>query len=346
MAHPFKHHETAPMITLAWGKALSPIVSAMIVGEPALAPRITLAPRRVIHSLAAYIHHALDARHDIEQIAEEIAAQDVRVLLSRAVMNPHRRLYRMLDRLGPTALEMTFYRRLNEVLHGPAADLLLDVNEVNETHLKLVTKIIADPVLLAARKAIGWSQIDLQQLQHILKYLRVTRLSNDIEKLPTGAGWKSILRRIGSDLGRARAPRASFAMPVGWRQIEDVAGLWRVGTTLGNCVSSFRSGGEGYVEQLIAGDAVYLARDIEPIMLACIRRVGPNLWTLGETTTSTRGSDIMEAREALRTGLTIAIAETGGALLDHSPLTAMQAIAWRAEGGVENLEDDLDDMAA
>jgi hypothetical protein len=345
MAHPFEHRETAPMIALVWGRTLAPIVSAMIVAQPGLAPRIVLAPRRVIHSVAAYIHHAL-TDWDIQQIAREIEAQDVRLLLSRAVMNPHPRLYRMLDRVGPTALDLTFYQRLNDVLNGPAADLLLDVDEVTETHLKLATKIIADPVLLAARKAIGWSQGDLTHLQHLLKYLRVTGLSNDIEKLPTGAGWKSILRRISSDMGRARAPRASFAVPVGWRQIEDVAGLWLVGTTLGNCVSSFRSGGEGYVAQLVSGAAVYLAHDIEPVMLACIRNVGPNLWTLGETTTSRPGSDIMVAREALRTGLTIAIAETGGALLDHSPVTAMQAIASRTEGGVENLEDDLDEMAA
>jgi hypothetical protein len=347
MAHPFKHHETAPMIALVWGITLAPIVSALIVDQPDLAPRIVLAPGRVIHSLAAYIHHALDSEHDIEQIGREIAAQDVRVLLSCALTNPHRRLYRMLDRLGPTALDITFYRRLNEVLHGPAADLLLDVDEITETHLRLAIQIIADPVLLAARKAIKWSQIDLQHLQHILKYLRVTGLSDAIEKLPTGGGWKAILRRVNRDLGRARAPRASFAAPPGWRQIEDVAGLWRVGTLLGNCVASFRSGGEGYVEQLVSGDAVYLAHDDVPVMLACVRNVGPNLWVLGETTTARIGSDIMKARDALRTGLTIAIAETGGALLDHSPLSAMQAIAWRTEGGVgEDFEDDVADAAA
>jgi hypothetical protein len=345
MAHPFKHQETAPMIALAWGDILAPIVATLIVDRPSLAPRLVLAPRRVVHALAAYIHHAI-AEQDIQQIAREIETQDVRALLSDAVASPHPRLYRTLDRVGPTALDLTFYRHLNDVLHGPAADLLLDGDEVTGMHLKLVTQIIADPVLLAARKAIGWSQVDLQHLQHILKYLRVTGLSNAIEKLPTRAGWKAILRRISSDMGRARAPRASFPTPAGWRQIEDVAGLWQVGTALGNCVASFRSGAEGYIEQLIAGQAVYLAHDNEPAMLACVRNVGPNLWILGETTTARIGSDIMKARDALRAGLITAIAETGGALLDHSPLSAMQAIAWRTEGGVgEDLEDDLDDVA-
>jgi hypothetical protein len=205
-------------------------------------------------------------------------------------------------------------------------------------------QIIADPVVLAARKVLGWSQVDLQHLQHVLKYLRMTGLSDDIEKLPTGAGWKAILRRISSDMGRARAPRASFAAPAGWRQIEDVAGLWRIGRALGNCEASFRSGGGGYIGQLVSGDAVYLAHD-EPAMLACVRDVGPNLWMLGETTTSRRGSDIMKTREALRAGQITAIAEKGGALLDHSPLSVMQAIACRTEGSAEDLEDDLDDAA-
>jgi hypothetical protein len=83
---------------------------------------------------------------------------------------------------------------------------LLDVDEIIETHLKLASQIIADPVLLAARKAIAWSQVDLQHLQHVLKSLRATGLSDEIEKLPEGAGWKAILRRISNDMGRARAP--------------------------------------------------------------------------------------------------------------------------------------------
>ena len=344
MAHPFMHHETAPMISLVWGQNLASVVAALIVDHPGLAARIALAPRRVVHALAAYIQHALGEQHDIKQIASEIERRDVRALLSDAVMNPHPRFYRMLDRLGPTVVDMATYRRLNDVLHGAAADLLLDADEVTDEHLRVLTQIVADPVLLAARKALMWSGADLQNLQHALAYLRVTGLSDDIEKLPPGAGWKAILRRISSDLGRARAPKVSFAAPAGWRQIEDVAGLWRIGTALGNCVSSFRSGGEGHIEQLINGDAVYLARDDEPVMLACIKKVGPNLWTLSETTTARHGSDIMQAREALRADLIIAIAETGGSLLDHAPLSAMRSISWRTQRAGHGADLDLDDL--
>jgi hypothetical protein len=346
MAHPFRHHqETAPMITLVWGENLAPVVAALIVDWPNLARRMVLAPRRVVHALAAYIHHALESQYDTAKIAREIGTRDVRALLSEAIPNPHPRFYRMLDRLGPTALNVTTYQCLNDVLHGPAADLLLDAYEVTDSHLNVVTQIVADPVLLAARKAIGWSEPDLRHLQHALTYLRAKGLSDDIEKLPPGAGWKSVLRRISSDLGRARAPRAGFEAPTGWRQVEDVAGLWQVGTALGNCVSSLRSGGDAYIEGLIGGHVVYLAHNDEPVMLACVRTVGPNLWTLGETTTSRTGSDIMRAREGLRTGLIKAIAETGGTLLDQSPLSAIQSIVWRAECGAGDDPDNLDEVA-
>ena len=333
------------MIAEVWGDNLGPVVADLIVEQPRLAARLVLAPRRVVHALAAYLCHAVVAQQDSAQIASEIERQDVRVLLSYAIPKPHPRLYRMLDRLGPIALELAVYGRLNKVLHGPAADLLLDAEEITDNDLRVVTKIVADPVLLAARKAIRWSATDLQHLQLALAYLRAKGLSHDIETLPPGAGWKAILRRISGDLGRAQAPAASFAVPEGWRQIEDVAGLWQIGTALGNCVSSLRSGGEGHVEQLIDGEAIYLVHDAEPLMLASVRRVGPNLWTLAETTTSRPGSDIMAARDALRSDLSKAIAETGGALLDQSPMSAIRSIAWRvSQRGNDDL-DELDDVA-
>jgi hypothetical protein len=333
------------MIALVWGKSLASVVSALIVDRPSLAPRLVLAPRRVVHALAAYVHHAVETQYDIQQIAREIEQQDVRALLACAIPNPHPRLCRMLDRLGPAALDMSVYQRLNAVLHGPAADLLLDADEITDSRLNVVTQIVADPVLLAARKAIGWSAADLQYLQLSLAYLRAKGLANDIEKLPPGSGWRAVLRRISSDLGRARAPKLGFEAPAGWRHVADVADLWRVGTALGNCAASIRSGGEGYVDQLITGDAVYLARDAEPAMLACVRGVGPNLWTLAETTMSRTGSDVMKARQALHTDLMVSIAKTGGELLIQSPLSAIRSIAWRVEHDGDDDLDDLEDVA-
>jgi hypothetical protein len=329
------------MIALVWGEKLGPVVSALIRERPGLARRLVFAPRRVVHSVAAYVHHALVAEHGVEHIAREIDQQDVRALLSSAILTPHPRLYRTLERLGPTALALSAYRHLDEVLSGPAADLLAQGGEITENHLDIVDEIVGDPVLLAARKAIGWSVGNVETLQHALTYLRAVGLSRDIEALPPGSGWRAILRRISSDLGRGRGPGLPFALPAEWRHIESVADLWQVGGALGNCVASIRSGGEGYIDGLLNGDAVYLAR-IEPTMLACIRRVGPNLWMLAEKSISRPGSAEATAAEVLTAGLTASIIATGGQLLDQAPLSAIRNIAWRVERTAEN--DDLDDL--
>jgi len=142
-------------------------------------------------------------------------------------------------------------------------------------------------------------------------------------------------------LGRALAPNASFDVPAGWRQVQCVAELWSLGTAMGNCVASLSSGGDEHIEQLISGEAVYLAHDNEPIMLACVRKVGPKLWTLAETNTSRPGSSIMTTRKVLHASLTSNISKTGGALLDRSPIASMQSMAWRASRGADEELDDF-----
>jgi len=65
MAHPFgKSVETAPMIRATWGEALSPVIAAIIVARPHLGHRFALAPRRVMHALAASVSTALERNLD------------------------------------------------------------------------------------------------------------------------------------------------------------------------------------------------------------------------------------------------------------------------------------------
>ena len=126
MAHPFiKRDETAPMIACVWGSALSSTVAALIVERPPLGHRLALAQRRVVHGLSAYIHHALEQNLNASAIAAEIDVCDIRDLLTRAVPNVHPRLYGMLDRVGDKSMPLAFYRRANDLLQGPASDLLL-----------------------------------------------------------------------------------------------------------------------------------------------------------------------------------------------------------------------------
>ena len=76
MAHPFcKHTETAPMIAQAWGEQLAPAVAALILERPQLGQRLALAPRRVIHGLAAYIAHALEGGASAPDIAADVDTQ-------------------------------------------------------------------------------------------------------------------------------------------------------------------------------------------------------------------------------------------------------------------------------
>lgn len=330
------------MITHVWGE-IAPVVASLIVTRPTLAASLVLAPTRIVHVLGAYVQHAHAAQQPVNDIADALERQHVRDLLACAIPNAHSRLRGMLGRMGPTVFDLKVYARLSDLLHGPASDLIQTAVEITPARLELADQIVADPVLLAAHKAIGWTVSNLETLQHALTFLRTAGLANDIEALPPGSGWRAILRRISSDLGRARAPALPFAAPAGWRHIESVAGLWQAGTALGNCVANVGSGGEDYIADLISGDAAYLVYGAEPTMLARIRRVGPNLWVITEKSMSRAGSAESKATgSALTSGLTASIAATGGRLLDQAPMNAIRHIAWRAG---RTAEDDLDELA-
>ncbi len=76
-----------------------------------------------------------------------------------------------------------------------------------------------------------------------LAYLRVTGLALDIEKVPHGAGWRLVARRVSSDLGRAVAPPLPFRRPAGWQHVEILSDLFHLGQQLQkNCVASISNG--------------------------------------------------------------------------------------------------------
>ncbi len=204
------------MIACVWGPALSSTVAALIVERPRLGHRLALAQRRVVHGLSAYIHHALEQNLDPSAIAAEVDLRDIRDLLADAVPNVHPRLYGLFDRLGHQAMPYAFYCRMNNVLWGPASDLLLSSTEpVSESFLRIVETVVSDPVLLAFRTAIGRSTDSLIVVQSLVAFLRATGLSVDLEALPPGSGWRALARRIKSDLGRAIAPPLPFGCPNG-----------------------------------------------------------------------------------------------------------------------------------
>ena len=276
------------MLSQVWGSDLALHVATMIVQHPTLARRLSLAPRRDVHAVAAYIH-AHRGCHTVEQMADAIVEAHPRDLLAQTIIGLHPRLHRLMDRLGPTALPLRVYARLNETLHGPASDIVLETEAISDELRGMVEQIADDPTLIAARKAIGGSALALRRLQSALAYLRASGLACDIEALPAHAGWKAIMRRVANDIGRAKAPSIPFRAPDGWRWIPDVQCLWSTGKALENCVASLTSGSDHYVSDLISGNAAFFVSDDELMMLAHVRRVGPGLWTLAETTMEVSG---------------------------------------------------------
>ena len=346
MAHPFaKRTETAPMICATWGEVLAPAVAALIVERPPLGRRLALAPRRVLHAVAAFVTHALEQGASTTDIARDMDTRDVRELLRRAIPTAHPRLYGLLDRLGDQVRPLHVYQRTNRILCGPAGDLLLNSEAIDDGCLQIVEELVADPVLLAAQQAVGRSEGYIRQLRSALIYLRATGLAREIEQLPTGAGWRSIQRRVTADLGRAVAPSSPFRLPAGWRQVETLSDLLRWGRRLQNCVARIGGGGEHHLTQFVSGADLFFAHDGGPLALASVHNVGPTLWIIADMTIERSDARTSLSRQTLYVALSEAMVEVGHTLLDVAPASALHSIGWRAERAIDLGDDDLDDAA-
>lgn len=332
------------MIRATWGDMLAPTVAALIVERPHLGHRLALAPRRVLHALSAFIAHALEQGTSTSGIAADVDTLDIRDLLGRAIPAPHRRLYGLLDRVGEQARPLAFYRRTNSILCGPASSLLLSSEAVDESCLHVVEELVSEPVLLAAQKAVGRSTSNLRYLRTALAFLRASGLALDVERLPSGAGWRSIKRRLTSDLGRAVAPPLPFRCPSSWRHVEKLSDLFQLGQSFNNCIGGIGSGGTHHLMQFATGTAVFLASDGDPPALACVQNVGPSLWHIGETAIGGRRPGRTPILSKLHTALEKVLAEAGHKLLETSPASAFETIGWQANRAVD-LGDGLDDAA-
>lgn len=347
MAHPFtKHDETAPMIACVWGTALSPTVAALIVERQHLGHRFSLAPRRVLHALSAFISHALEQDMSASEIAADVDRRDIRDLLACAIPIVHPRLFKLLDRCGEHAKPLAFYKRINEFLHGPASSLLLESEIVDEACLQIVEELVAEPVLLAARRAIGRSQSNLRLLRSVIAFLRATGLSLDAEQLPAGSGWRSIQRRLSSDLGRGVAPPLPCRCPDGWRQVTKLSDLFKLGRDLENCVAGVGGGGEHHLVNFITGEEFFLVSDSAPPALTSVQSAGPTLWIISQMAVGRGRPETGLLLGELRTAMRAVLTEAGHTLLEITPTSAIQSISYRAERAVELGEDeDLDDAA-
>lgn len=347
MAHPFtSRNETAPMIRATWGEALAPTVAALIVERPPLGRRLALAPRRVLHALAAFVLRASEQGATTADIARDMDTHDVRELLRRAIPAAHPRLYGLLDRMGNQARPLHTYERTNRILCGPASDLLLGSEAIDDGCLRVVEELVSDRVLLAAQQAVERSESQLRQLRSALAYLRATGLARDIEQLPAGAGWRSIKRRITADLGRAVAPPLPFRCPAGWQYVATLSDLFDLGRQFGNCVNGLGGGGTHHLVNFVSGMEVFFANDGEPTALASVQNVGPCLWVLAETAFRRHQPGRSPLMGDLRVALGEVLAEAGHVLLEITPVSALQSVAWNAESNTALGEGDDDIDAA
>ena len=331
------------MLVMVFG-SLATTVASLIAIRPDLGRRLALAPPWIIHSVAAYIEFARNEEQSIDEIAADVATRHARDLLVMAVPNMHEHLATILGRIGDRVVDLAYYRRLNTVLRGPAASVILEAKEVRQSILQIAEWIAADPVMLAARHAIGLSEQDARALRLTLAYLRQNGLARDVETLPPNTGWRGIVRRISNDLGRAATVAPPFRLPPGWRAVGTLGDLWAVGRRMSNCVAGIRMTGNYHVRDIIGGKHVFITTTGEPIALATLRRVGENSWIVSEF--EVMGSGHAGRQATLTTELAAVAAECGHTFYDECPLSTIRSLAWRRDGNKGDLDgDDLEDVA-
>jgi hypothetical protein len=322
--------ETAPMLGV-W-RTLSPTVAKIIRCQPSLASRLSLAPQAAIHSIAAFLHHHVFDDVDIDLIAHEIFTREARDLLALAVPNVHARLYGLLPRIGSGTKSLIFYRDLNTEISQGAADVIFDAPSISLRTIRIARQIRADPVLLAARKAIGEDESRLRHLMSVLAMLRSLGLANHVERMPRGAGIQATVRRIKADLRAGKPPPVSFAVPAGWEQVKDVGQLVRIGELLQNCLAVYAADGTRHINSFLTGSCAYFVHNGSPTMLVSFSKLGPRTWSVGDFGSSGSVESEDEERDTMIIDFQASMAQSGDVLIGVDPFSALLELSYRARG--------------
>lgn len=319
--------EAAPMLRV-W-KRLAPTMARLIRSKPDLAGRICMAPENAIHSIAAFLQHRAGTEDD-DLLAHDIATREARDLLAEAVSDAHPRLYGLLRRIGPTTKSLNFYLDLNHELGQPAADILLEAPSISLRTIRIARQVRADPVLLAARHAIGEDDILLRHLASAFGLLRSLGVANHIERLPRGSGIPSAVRRIKLDFVQATAPAIPFELPPNWQSVRDVGQLIKIGEKLQNCLGHWAGDGARHVRAYLSGSSVFLTYTDSVTVLVSLDRLGQKLWSLGEFDSNSSTEDDCGIRQRLLNELRDCLVQTGDVLLVVDPFRSIVELGWRA----------------
>ena len=317
--------ERAPLLAF-WGEHLAPIVAGMVTARPSWGARLLLAPREAQHAIAAYLRQRMVAgagEADAHALAATVDGRHVRDLLREAVPETHPRLYTLLERCGPVALDLATYHAINRCLHGPLGGALLKRHLVVPSTVALVQRVMADPVLAACAETIIADEKPLANFEASLALLRAYGLAHDIKALQSGSGWRAAAARVANDLGRAQCPVAPFAVPSGWHQPRHWAEVKTIGRLAENCLGSPLAC-VGYVGPWISGRLVILCAE-DGTGLATVNAAGGGMWWLSEINLgpSVDWGEAFCREEALRNSLVQAVAASGGSLLDADPWSGL-----------------------
>lgn len=290
------------MIASVWPATLAGHVARLIARHPDLARRLALAPERTLHALGIWLYDAIAREIEDEAMAAMMIGTDARLLLAAALPNHSPDLPRALGRVGAQVKKARFYGDLNTVLSGPAAKALPREGQITAAHLRTACRIVefGTPLTHIAAVLAG-SDHRVNAAAGAVRYLRALGLARAIEETPPCSGWRSFASRLMDDLDAARSPITDFPVLPGWRLIETVADLRKVGHALRLCVAEFAYGSANYLQTFLGGRAAFVVSD-EHRTLALVSRFGDE-WVVTEASRRGNGPPPVQVRQALEDGL-------------------------------------------
>ena len=339
------HIECAPLL-LVFGP-LAGRVAGLVRVCPDILPRIVLAPRRAIHSIATFLYFAPEASLPDDDVADVIATRHPRDLLRAAFPNAPARLYRTLEKCGDRVHQQFFYFRLVSLSVTAVAEDVFACRHIDERQITIFEKWNdLDPVVQSCRGALGGVGYRGDALDLLVRFARAHRVlkAGDLAP-PEGAGLRAVVKRILKMIDRIQVS-PPFTLPPPLRVITSLGELRKTGFQFRNCL---RNPTEQWFE-FTEGRLTFVVSNA-PRLIASMRQVAPDAW-LVENVAGENNAYVDRTSKEL---LAAAIRRAGVRLWDESPYDAIRVLfndlARGAPGDfvdddVRELESALDEVLA
>jgi hypothetical protein len=331
--------ERAPLL-LVFGDELAGRMAALVRARPILIARLIFCPRQSVHSIAAFLYLAIDAKRPDAEVATIINESDPRDLLRAALPGCPPRLYRALDRAGDRVRQRAFYEKLGSVSRGLFGDALLNGGPLDNDRLSFYESLSnMDPEMASLHAVLPESRYEAEGVDALIKLIRSHGALHDGDlRLPMKAGLPALVRRLRRALDRIPAPDPGFQPTPPFRLITTTAELQQIGKAFGNCVALPEWNAAGHHMRLIDGSGVYLTADVPP-MLASLRRVGSGLWLFEQMAGPRNSAPPDGAKAALIRDLRAA----GLAIVETDPQSALSRLISHTQRRRDAEDDEPDD---